>query len=339
MEPLQLQLRDGSLLNVEPRTPDFLIVPVDPALEYRWSRHAYLRRDGASAVLDSATARARLRAAPEVIARLFVSGEPIEILAAAGLMTAAEEDARWEFHDLLFHQQSSRGDPLRSYGATYRWAGRLPPPGRILTRGTRVPLPAPDASALMAADCPLSEAILRRRSCYEHGVQPIRLSQLGEFLWRITRRLPSAGGLGELSFYAVSGSCAGLEKGVYRYDPEEHALCQLEQSLEAAERIVMRAGLAWGSGQSVPQVAILIASQVPLQAWKYEGIAYRNTLLDTGIALQAMYLTAAAMRLGGCALGWNEPAMLAAATHLDPQQETAMAAFVLGTLAATTIAP
>ena len=59
---------------------------------------------------------------------------------------------------------------------------------------------------------------------------------------------------------------------------------------------------------------IVVASRFPRMASRYASIAYRNTLLDAGIAIEAMYLNATAMRLAPCALGINLPDLFARIT-------------------------
>jgi SagB-type dehydrogenase family enzyme len=327
--PLEIELRNGrGRLRVEPRDTGFLIVPLsdEQRRACRWSAYTYVRRIADDAVLDSAKARARLRGDPAVIANVFATGEPVELLVASGLMVADLEDERWEFHDALFHQQSSRLDPLRQYGATWRLSGRCTPP--VATEiDADVAIPLPDPAARGNRESALAEMFDERRSATTCGDQRLAIGQIGRLLALSTHRLPSAGGLNELRFYLVSGpGCADIQPAVYLYHQSRHTLVRAGSG---AERILERARLAWASGHFTPQALVLIAAQVPIQAWKYEGIAYRNTMLDCGIALEALYLSACAVGLGGCALGWNDPLMLCASTGIPVWEETAMASFVV----------
>jgi SagB-type dehydrogenase family enzyme len=181
-------------------------------------RFAYLRRQGADAVLESPLAHARIilndcraaalvgaLAAPATAAELAerVGALPAEAVAGvltlllrAGMLDEAgnEGDApalrTWEFHDLLFHARSRRGRFDAPYGGTFRLADRLAPPPALkpAVAGEAHALHRPDLDRLEQDDPPLARVQARRRSVREFdGARPITARQLGEFLFRVAR--------------------------------------------------------------------------------------------------------------------------------------------------------
>jgi SagB-type dehydrogenase family enzyme len=267
-----------------------------------------------------------------------LAGASPDLMAVASLLLATkflEPDGAaepqpllsWEFHDLLFHH----GKQPR--GRTERFRGNLaqPPERKPPMSDDAVVLEPPDAAKLRDTDPPLARVSDDRRSLRTPGTRPIALSQLGEFLWRVARvprPLPAAGGLHELEFYALVDRCDGLASGLYHYYGSTHILYRLAES-PAAEALIETARTACAPERHRPHVVVVVAARFARMAWSYEGIAYRNVLLDTGIALHAMYLAATAMNLAPCALGWNDPDLFATAAALDPLEESSVALFAL----------
>ena len=76
-------------------------------------------------------------------------------------------------------------------------------------------------------------------------------------------------------------------------------------------------------------MVIVIASRLPRLAWKYQGMAYRASLMNAGVVFNLMYLVAIDMGLAPCANGTGDSRLLEEATGLDPFAETAIAEFAL----------
>jgi SagB-type dehydrogenase family enzyme len=195
-----------------------------------------------------------------------------------------------------------------------------------------IALSRPETEALWASDPPLTRVSDLRKSVRTPGIDPITLTQLAVFLWRVGR-LPTAGGLNELEFYAAVNSCDGLERGLYYYSGAPHELRRIGPSA-AFESLLLAVRASLGTNAQAPQVVIVVAARFARMAWSYEAIAYRNVLLDAGIALHAMYLAATAMNLAPCAIGWNDPVLFAAAAGCDPLEESSVALFALSSRAA-----
>jgi SagB-type dehydrogenase family enzyme len=372
-------------------TPSFVARPAAVAAGRRYvlSRFAYLRREGAEAVLESPLAHARVvlndwraaalvaaLAAPATTAELAerVGALPADAVAGvlalllrAGMLgevdpagtSAEDEDAAlqtWAFHDLLFHARSRRGRSDAPYGGTYRLAGRLPPPPALKpgVTGAAHELARPDLERLQRDDPPLARVQEQRRSVREFdGERPLTDRQLGEFLFRVARvrdrrevevstghgpvRLefasrpyPAGGALYELEVYAAVQACAGLDPGLYHYDPAGHRLVRLSGRTAEVTALLRDAAASTGAPEETLQVLLILAARFPRLAWKYESLAYALTLKHVGVLYQTMYLAATAMGLAACAVGGGDADLFARAAGTDYYAETSVGEFLLG---------
>jgi len=352
--------------------PDFRFSEARVPAMFALSRFAYVRRDGDAAVLESPEALCRIKfdcpetwqwvgslIVPSSLGQLAASGqhrllELADLLWRTGFLEGAgqeEEQGRssWEFHDLLFHWRSRGGRVSGPQAGTYRFLGRWDAPPAVKPRmsGDSVALPKPDGDGSGADDGSLTAVVERRRSRREQGASPVSLAEVGRLLYhvaRVQRRLPgeyqelllrpvpAAGAVHELELYLVVGRCDGLARGVYHYHPERHALDHLGAEERYVSALLGEAAEAWAKPDEPPQVLIVIASRLPRLAWKYEGLAYRLTLLNAGAMIEALYLAATEMGLACSALGGGDSAVFASATGLDPFVETSVAEFAVGTL-------
>lgn len=358
-----LRLSDGSHVCLRPHRADFRIgaARVDHTEEYDLSRFALLRREHDSMVLESPVSSASLifdSWIPAAIMTAFrAAARPLDCVervpapAAADVLPIAEmllhagflektgkpatpSLALWDFHELLFHERSSSRRVGEPFGAQV--PHRKPEPPSVIPAPVEgIELRAPD----LRDDASLTWVMENRRSSPRPGPAPLTVAQLSEFLFRAARRLPSAGGRNELEFYAAVNSCLDLAPGFYHYYAPTHRLQRLPAAEPVVNQMLHRAALSWSTGRNRPDVLIVVATRFTRMASRYAAIAYRNTLLDAGIALEAMYLVATAMHLGPCALGLNLPQLFAEATGLDRFEETSLALFALNATAADPLAP
>jgi SagB-type dehydrogenase family enzyme len=184
--------------------------------QYVLSRFAYLRRQGATVVLESPLAHARIilndckvaalvgaLAAPATAEGLAEQvgvlspeavGGVLGLLLRAGMLDPLGKEApalqTWDFHDMLFHARSRRGRFDAPYGGTYRLADRMAPLPALkpAVAGEAYELHRPDLDRLENEDPPLARVQARRRSIREFDrARPITARQLGEFLFRVGR--------------------------------------------------------------------------------------------------------------------------------------------------------
>jgi oxazoline/thiazoline dehydrogenase len=217
---------DGArLATLVPISPAFVAQPIRPLAQERYvlSRFAYLRRDGADAVLESPLAHARIvlndrrlaalvgclsnPVSPGELAEQCPGTSPeatagvLSLLSQAGMLleadragaTTEDRDANlqtWPFHDLLFHARSRLGRSDAAYGATYRFAGKTAPSPALKTPppGEVFELYRPDLQRLECDDPPLAYVQERRCSVRSFDREcPVTDRQLGEFLFRVAR--------------------------------------------------------------------------------------------------------------------------------------------------------
>jgi SagB-type dehydrogenase family enzyme len=201
---------------------NFSIVDADPAVAYRLSRFAFLRREADGLVIESPRSKVRVSlhgalalavvaalAAPCNASDLHAAIEGlsrdaavacVSVLASADLIGpidqagALAEDldralAHWEFHDLLFHSRSRLGRHDNRAGGTFRFESRFPPLPALKRPPASdvIALRQPDLANIARRDRSLTEILQARRSIRRYGTEPITLEQLGEFLFRIGR--------------------------------------------------------------------------------------------------------------------------------------------------------
>lgn len=242
----------------------------------------------------------------------------------------------WGFHELLFHDRSSTPRLGAPFGGMKPLRPPVTPAIKPPMSSVFVPLRVPDMKRLMREDAPFTSVLESRRSAGVPGATPLKLERLGEFLFRVAhyqesgrRPLPGAGGRHALEFYVAPHACEGLSSTLYHYQAIEHRLCQIAPQPAAVLEMLRLAGMSWGRGGYYPRALLVLTARFGRMADRYAAIAYRNLLLDAGIAIQTMYLVATSMNLGVCALGLNVPELFAAATGIDRAEETPVALMAL----------
>jgi oxazoline/thiazoline dehydrogenase len=289
-----------------------------------------------------------------VVAFIGLLANAKAVFACAENGRIAEDDSaplrQWEFHDLLFHSRGRLGRHNYPYGGTYRFLEVLPPLPAVRPpgRGRRIALYKPDMRALEAGDVSFSRVTEARRSVRTHGEQPLSAAQLGEFLYRAARvkevhpasrelgspyeasirPCASGGAMHELELYLTLSRCAGIEPGLYHYDPLEHELEHLADLGPRQKRLLADARVSSGL-DTPPDVLITLAARFQRVAWKYQSMAYAVILKNTGALYQQMYLVATAMNLAPCGLGGGDSDLFAEAAGLDYYAETSVGEFML----------
>ena len=351
---------------VEPRVPSFAFSrpPLAHGTRVVLSRFAYVRRDGDHFVLESPDALCRIvLQTPCLLASVHrlaeaapVHDEALEpaadLLWQTGLLDDADRDAppderTWEFHDRLFHRRSRRGSDRSIIGGTYRFEHAFPAPplDKPPMSGDRIELARPDLDALARGEA-LGSVMERRRSVRNmNDDRAITIGDVGALLFRVARSqaplptpkqelmyrpVPGGGAVHELEFYVAVRLCDGLEPGLYHYQNGEHALYRLAAPQKDVDTLIGDAGDAMAQPDRPPQVLIVLASRLPRLAWKYEGIAYRVTLLNAGVILQSLYLVATEMNLACTAVGTGDSDAFARAAGVAAFAEVSVGEFALG---------
>jgi SagB-type dehydrogenase family enzyme len=326
--------------------------PLDPHAPARMSRFALMRIEGDETLLESPRVPAQVvlhdSGLAGVVAALPDADAPVELLqllADAGIVVQGDEPpalATWSFHELLFHARSRFGRHVGGFGGTYHFEGTQEPlPAVKPTAGATIALPVPETDPEISLADALEERASVRRHDDDH---PIDVAQLGELLYRSarvrrvfsdgkqelsSRPYPSGGSTYELEIYPLVRLCAGVEPGLYRYDPAGHALERVSEPSPSTQSLLEFARIT-SVMDAPPQVALLVTSRFARVAWKYESIAYALTLKQVGALFQSLYLVSTALGLAPCAQGGGDPDAFAAASGIDYETESTVGEFVVG---------
>ncbi|HDQ25548.1 MAG TPA: SagB/ThcOx family dehydrogenase [bacterium] len=165
-------------------------------------------------------------------------------------------------------------------------------------------LPKPDTKSRVSVEQALNE----RRTERLIGEPALSLKEAGQLLWaaqgvtdgRGYRTAPSAGALFPLETYVAAGNVSGLEPGVYRYIPAEHALALIKKGdvrkeLSAAamgQRVVANA-----------PITIIFSAVYPRITGRYGDRGIMYTHMEAGHAGQNIYLQAVSMGMATVAVG------------------------------------
>jgi SagB-type dehydrogenase family enzyme len=170
--------------------------------------------------------------------------------------------------------------------------------------GQRISLEPPRLKGALSVE----EVLQQRRSVRSFAALALDLRDVAQVLWAAQgvthpeghRTAPSAGALQPLVVYLVAGNVAGLAPGVYRYQPEEHALV-LTQIGDVRVRLAA-AALGQASVRDAPAV-LVIAAVYQRTARKYGARAQRYVHIEVGHVAQNVYLQATASGLGTVLVG------------------------------------
>jgi SagB-type dehydrogenase family enzyme len=264
----------------------------------------------------------------------------------------------WDFHDLLFHARSTEGRHANPVGGLYAYVETIAPQPAVRPNwpGEKIDLrrfsPGEGQEPSSAA-----KLFNERHSTRDFDDrQPITLAELSRFLdatarvsatvetpldpdadpanggptvTHTVRPYPSGGASYELELYLAVNMCEGLPRGFYHYDAGTHALTPIAVRHQDFEALLHGAEFAMGIS-AAPQILVTVAARFGRVSWKYSSIAYSLILKDTGVLMQTLYLMAADMKLGGCAIGTTNIDLFAKMTGLDFHAEGPVGQFALG---------
>jgi len=156
----------------------------------------------------------------------------------------------------------------------------------------RIALPPP-----VGSDLPVRDAMAARRSRRNFSREPVPLAELGSVLAYAQRASPLFSQAPRL--YVVASRVSGLEPGVYRYEPEAHALTR-RRSGELAQE----AGSAALSQEVIGGAPVVLVTTFDRRTLQAEGArGYRHAFFEAGMVAERVYLEAESRRLGACSVG------------------------------------
>jgi SagB-type dehydrogenase family enzyme len=180
-------------------------------------------------------------------------------------------------------------------------------------------LPAPQHTSATSVE----QALTERHSVRQFAEESVTLKEMGQLLWAAQgvtrpqeerpshwppewqwmggrRTAPSAGALYPLEVYLVAGNVEGIDAGLYRYVPLEHALEPVSTGdmREALTEVSLRQAAIAGA----PAV-LVVAAVYQRVAVKYEERGTRYARIEVGAVAQSVYLQAGALDLGTVLIG------------------------------------
>ena len=273
------------------------------------------------------------------------------VLIAGGLVVAADGHEEcgalqaWEPHDLNFHVLSRR--PRKT---AFRLRGMRPPEPLFVpkARGKMLRLIRPGAE-VTGSEGSFWDVLAARSSTRAFSRDGLSLPLLSALLFFSARSVhisrdkelgdtdhrnyPSGGGRYPLEIHLVvpPRTCAGLAAGIYHYRPKEHALERLAGFGSVAQQFLERVH-ASSPPLKVEEgwVLLAISARMMRTSWKYDSIAYSVILKEVGGLMQTIYLVAAALGLGACALGSGPMDLLQRVTGVDAIAEPQVGEIVIG---------
>src|SRR5580658_1617616 len=214
-------------------------------------------------------------------------------------MNNRDTQTAWEYHDGTKHSPWS----IRNNPHFLDWANR-PQPFKIYPKLERLPLPRNVSQTGVAALSAISHALsssradsvpeledLARILYFSAGITKQRGSPGGEIYFRAAA---CTGALYEIELYIVTADLAGLDAGVYHFNPADVSLRLLRKG-------DFRGNLAQATALAPAVVgapAVIICTGTYWRnAWKYQARTYRHFGWDNGTLLANMLAVAAASGL------------------------------------------
>jgi SagB-type dehydrogenase family enzyme len=193
-------------------------------------------------------------------------------------------------------------------------------------------LKLPDPHSITVANVSVAEAIATRRSHRRFTRDPLTLEELTFLLWATQgvqrvirdgvatlRTVPSAGARHPFETYLLVHRVTGLEPGLWRYLPLDHALVFLRADPDLPAKVTEGC-----LGQDfVGQGAVVFAwTVIPYRTeWRYSTFSHKVIAIDAGHLCQNLYLACAAIGAGTCAIGAYHQEKMDALLGVDGQDE------------------
>ena len=132
----------------------------------------------------------------------------------------------------------------------------------------------------------LEECIKRRQSVREYKDSALTLEEISQLLWA-AQSAPSAGATYPLFIYLVAGKVNGLKAGIYKYEPEKHALKEILNKDIRRPLAEAALGQSW---VSTAPVSIVIVADYARTTARYGQRGIRYVHMEVGHVGQNIYL-------------------------------------------------
>jgi SagB-type dehydrogenase family enzyme len=215
-----------------------------------------------------------------------------------------------------------------------------PPWQKPCAPGDRKIALAPPGTWRSIPELSLEKAIARRRSRRKFANGPLSLEELSFLLWATQglrsaasarqnfRVVPSAGCRHALETYVAAFRVTGLDKGIYRYLPLDHALVEAARHTNLEGQI---AEATFGQRFCGAGAATFIWTAVPARMeWRYAEASYKVIAIDAGHVCQNLYLACESIGCGACAVAAYDQERMDGLLGVDGDEEFAVYLAPLG---------
>lgn len=266
--------------------------------------------------------------------------EQLRALHWRGLDAVAHKFSRWHDVDTLVAQQVFGNEA--EHGFLDRLGPCPPAATDYAPSSSRTHLSRPAGS-------PLEDLLCRRVTCRNYDVgASIGVHALSTVLYRtfgaravhdyapsvqlLKKGVPSAGGLHPVGACVLVRSVEGVEPGLYRYHPIDHALELVAAMGEAPVTALAQRFLGGQTYFAQAHVVVALVGRFHRNYWKYRNHAkaYRAVVLDAGHLSQTLYLAATELGLGAFITAGVNELDIENAFELDPMEEGVIAACGFG---------
>ena len=187
----------------------------------------------------------------------------------------------------------------------------------------------------------LENSLTGRRSIRRFSHAPLNIEEMSWLLWctqgvqqiippSTIRTVPSAGARHPLDTFVLVNRVKGFNAGLYRYIALEHAVAQVRIDAKIGP-LLQEACLGQDMVVSAA-VSFFWLADVYRSAWRYSERAWRYVFLDAGHVCQNLYLAAAPLECGVCAIAAFDDAKLNSLLGADGENQFAVYAAVVGKL-------
>ncbi|HEX9115069.1 MAG TPA: SagB/ThcOx family dehydrogenase [Anaerolineae bacterium] len=187
------------------------------------------------------------------------------------------------------------------------------PPLQLPYDATAPALALPKPETLQVPPADLRETIEARRTVRAYADRALSLDELSWLLWctqgverlisrpATVRPVPSAGARHAFETYLLVNRVDGAAAGLYRFAAIEHKLLVLNHEPDLVARMVK----VMDDQEMVRDCAVTFIWVAVLERmyWRYGERGYRYLFLDAGHVCQNLYLAAAPLDCGACAIG------------------------------------
>ena len=205
------------------------------------------------------------------------------------------------------------------------------PPLELEYDKTKTFIDLPKPQEIEVSNISLREAIENRRSIRRYSQKPLTMDELSYLLWctqgvkevaqghATFRTVPSAGARHAFETYLLLNNVEDLQPGIYRFLAIEHKLLEVNTGSDVADRAVEGClGQRFVKTSAVTFIWTAVAYRMK---WRYGERGYRYMHLDVGHVCQNLYLSAASIDCGVCAIAAFSDDDMNRLLHLDGENQ------------------